>query len=263
MFYGAVVLFFLASYVAVLYALGYKYSFSENRFQRTGAIFLKSNESAKVFADDELVDSTSFLTNTLGIDGLLPGQYVIRLQKDGYSSWQKTVTVQEGLVTDFTKILLLPQDEEKLAQVMLEIEEIFSSVSGQVVFAPSPTPKPRRPSPSPNPSPAEPFYIKDGALWQSAEQEPLKLGDKVLGFSVSENENRILWWTRNELWVRWLEDTDYQPHKKQGDQELISRFASPIRQAGWFRDKDHVVVDSNGYRIVETDTRGGINIIKI
>jgi hypothetical protein len=65
--------------------------------------------------------------------------------------------------------------------------------------------------------------------------------------------------------VSWIRNTDYQPFRAEGDTELITRFSTSIVRAGWFRDNDHIVVDlgNAAYRILEADTRGGINIIKI
>src|SRR3989344_3355396 len=92
-FYSAVAVFLLLSYVVILYAQGYKYSFSEGKFQRTGAISLKSNTGAKVYLDDKLQGDTSFFGSAYSIDGLLPGTYRLSIQKDDHSQWQKVVSV--------------------------------------------------------------------------------------------------------------------------------------------------------------------------
>ena len=106
MFYSAAAIFALLSYVIILYAQGYKYSFSEAEFFRTGSIYVKANEDAKVYMDGKFLNSTSFFGNSYTISGLLPKQYMVRLQKDNYSSWQKKVVVEEGLVNDYSRILL-------------------------------------------------------------------------------------------------------------------------------------------------------------
>src|SRR5690606_1854661 len=103
LFYAAVALFFLASFVVIMYALGYKYSFSENRFFKTGALFLKSNTSAQVFLDDDHKGGTSFLGNNYRKEGLLPGQYDVRLEKPNHFTWRKVATVDEGLVSEFSQ----------------------------------------------------------------------------------------------------------------------------------------------------------------
>lgn len=275
LFYFAVIVFIGASYVAILYAQGYKYSAQEHRFIRTGAISLNANADAKVFVDDELSGTTSFLTNRFSVDGLLPGQYAIRLQRDNYSSWQKVPTVQEGFVTDFPKVLILPLDDESLAKLASEAAEIFASKPTPTPTPKAtPTPKPSvNPTATPSPTPIEPFVLKNKVLtWQpdgltGGEQggEPQELAKNVAGFMVSESNKKMAWWTfNNELYVMWLADTDYQPVKKKGDRELITRFATSINDIAWFRGDDQVILSfKTGYRIVEIDTRGGVNIIKI
>jgi len=245
LFYSAVAVFLILSYIIILYAQGYKYSFSENRFFKTGAVYLKVNTDADVYLNDKFLGNTSFFGNSYRIEGLLPGDYTIRVQKNDYSTWQKSADVNEGFVNEFSKILLLPKDEKGLEELDKEIALIF------------------KPSPSPMPTPSvEPFAIKKGVLSSTAEM-PEKLAENVKGFIVSKDKNKLAWWTANEVWVMWLNDANYQPYHKKGDKELITRFSTQIKKAAWFRDDDHLIVDSNGYKLLEIDTRGGINIIEI
>ena len=81
-FYSAVAVFLLLSYIVILYAQGYKYSFSENRFFRTGAVYLKADTSADVYLNDKLLGNTSFFNNSYRIEGLLPGRYVLKKGSD-------------------------------------------------------------------------------------------------------------------------------------------------------------------------------------
>jgi len=240
LFYSAAAVFLISSYVIILYAQGYKYSFSENRFFRTGAVYLKINTSADVYVDDKLLGNTSFFNNSYRIEGLLPGRYVLRIQQNDYSIWEKSVTVDEGFVSEFSKIILLSKNEGGLEQLDKEIAFIFSSIA----------------------SASQLFVLKKGILLTSAE-EPEKIAENVKGFALSKDNNKLAWWTANEIWVMWLNDASYQPYHKNGDKELITRFSTQIKKAAWFRDEDHLVVDSNGYKMLEIDTRGGINIVEI
>jgi hypothetical protein len=90
------------------------------------------------------------------------------------------------------------------------------------------------------------------------------VAERVLGFSPADDGDRVLWWTRNELWILWDRDVGQQPVRTAGERLLLSRWTIPIVRAAWFRDREHVVVDlgTSGYRIVETDTRGGVNSIR-
>ena len=93
--------------------------------------------------------------------------------------------------------------------------------------------------------------------------ETERLAYLVSGFEVSPDKKKLAWWNGNELWVIWLSDTDYQPYHKAEDKELITKFSFKIKSAVWFRDSDHVVVDSGGYKVVEIDKRGGLNVVEI
>ena len=270
-FWFAVSVFLAASYIIILYAQGYKFDFTSNGFVRTGAIAVSVNTDAKLYVDDRYIGQTSFLSHNAGQENLLPGTYNMRVLQDGYSSWHKTATVQQGLLTDFPKVLLLPTDENSTQALKDEI--IKSLALAHTLADPTPTPTPT-PSPTPRRTPkvsptplivnVDPFALQGQVLSRTDQTPAIKVADGVLGFQISPDGNRVLWYTRNEIWVLWLNNTDYQPFHAEGDKELITRFSTSIVKAAWFRDSDHITVDLGGiYRVLETDTRGGINIIKI
>ncbi|MDP2647701.1 MAG: hypothetical protein Q8P35_00435 [Candidatus Yanofskybacteria bacterium] len=275
LFLLAILLFIAASFIAVAYAQGYKYSFEDKEFVHTGAISLKTNTDAKIFFDDELHGSTSFIGSSYGIDRLLPGDYKLRLYREGFSPWEKSVAVQEGMRVDFPRILILATSEEETIKTIADIEQRFNRPNGLVLanaatIAPTPVPTATpqitgSPSPGASPSAVElpRFYIERNILYQTVDGKPEKIAENVSGFTVSDGNRKIAWWNSHIVWVMWLEDNGYQPHHKQGDVELLTRFAAPIERATWFDEQDHIVVDSNGYKIIEIDKRGGLNIIKI
>lgn len=263
----------LLSYVIILYAQGYKYSFSEGEFQRTGAIALKANTGAKVFLNDKLEGGTSFFNNSFSIDRLMPGRYKIAVQKDGHSGWYKNTTIEEGLVVDFPHILLLPEEGEEEQKLFEEVDLLFKELE-LVPTLKSPTTSKNKLSPSP--TPIKDLFVLDsktGKLYRNTDQNLEEIAQNVKGFRLSKNENKIAWWKANELWIMWLTDQNYQPFYKKGDRELITRFQIPIQNGTWFRGEDHIIleleqIDLKGrpysiYRVVEIDKRGGVNIIEL
>jgi len=265
LFYSAVAVFLLLSYVVILYAQGYKYSFKETKFLRTGAIALKANTAARVFLNSNLEGETSFFNNSFSVDRLLPGRYKITVQKDNYSSWSKNLTVEGGLVVDFSNILLLPEEGEEEQELFEEVRLLFKELE------PIATLKPTLISEITDGS----FVVdlKNQRLLRRIGGELEELAQNVGGFRLSKNKNKIAWWTNNEIWVMWLTDQNYQPfHKKEG-RELITRFQISIQNGTWFRGEDHLVleleqIDSKGrpysiYRVIETDKRNGVNIIEL
>ncbi|KKS01631.1 MAG: hypothetical protein UU54_C0002G0004 [Candidatus Yanofskybacteria bacterium GW2011_GWA2_41_22] len=266
-FYSAVTVFLALSYVISLYAQGYRYNFSERRFVRTGAIYLKVNTDADVFLNNKLIGRTTFLGNSYLINNLLPGLYDIRLSKNDFYQWQKKISVEEGLVNEFSRILLLSNNKENAELLKEEITKLLypKIAVPKVTLLPTGTIKP---SVSPEPVKIGRFFIKNKTLYKNLEPKAEKISDNVVGFSLSDDENKLIWWSANELWVLWLKDADYQPYKKENDRELITRFSAKIKTATWFRGGDHIVVDLGNaqervYNIVEIDKKGGINIVEI
>lgn len=265
MFWLAVVLFGVASWVTVRLAQGYTFDLRTNQFVRTGAIGVTVNTDAKVFLDDQLVDTASSFSHRVVRDRLVPGTYAVRLLKDGWSSWHKTTRVDAGLLVDFPSVLLLPTDEESQPELHQRIADALALARTIADATPLPTPSPRPRKPAPPQVSLGDFILRSNRLLLMNTASGSLVADGVLGMALADDTSRILWWTHNELSVLWLRNTDYQPFRAEGEHQLITRFAVPIVRAAWFTDRDHIVVDlgSGTYRIVETDTRGGINIIRI
>lgn len=256
LFWLAVVSFGVASWVVIKYAQGYVFDWRTGAFVRTGAIAVSVNTSATLFVDDIKSGDTSFLSNRTGRDRLLPGTYDARLVRDGYSAWRKTVQVSEGIVTDFPTVMILPIDDVSLPGLKLEAS-VSLSAARTLKNAP---PKMAKPAVT-----VGDFTLRGTQLLDMRVASGSVVAEQVLGMTETDNADRILWWTRNELWVMWLRNTDYQPFRTEGQKQAITRFSVPIMRASWFRDHDHIVVDigKQDYRIIETDTRGGVNIIKL
>src|SRR3989344_4386043 len=111
LFIWAVSLFVSISTLVLTFAFGFRYDFKNNVLTKTGSIVLKSNMETQIFIDDEPEGRTSFLNNTFSKKQLLPGKYTVKVQKDKHFSWQKEVEVKEGLVSDFSRIVLFSQSQ--------------------------------------------------------------------------------------------------------------------------------------------------------
>lgn len=258
LFLVAVLIFAIASYLAVRYAQGYVWDWDMGRFVRTGAISVSVNTDAKFFIDDELADGTSLIGHTAGKGHLAPGTYTLRLVKTGWSSWQKDAEVTDGLLTEFSKVMLLPTDDDSLLKLQ---EEAARALTMGHTLSEAPTPLAGEI--------AElrlgDFSLRGAMLTDFGQVASGSiLSTDVAGFAIADDNSRILWWTPHDLWVMWTRSTDYQPYRQDREQLIIAHWSAPILGAAWFRDRDHIIVDlgSAGYRVVETDTRGGLNVIR-
>ena len=268
-FYCATVLFLAAGYVVVLYAQGYRYSFQESRFIRTGAVSIKTNTQAHILVDGVVKDTTSFITNSASVGSLLPGQYTITVQKTGYSVWQKKITIQEGFVQDFPHVMILPQNGAERLAIQEQVQDLLypalpsPTPTPMTSVKPSKTPKPTPPTPSPTPDRSAPYYIDDGVLYVQGPTGPESVSAGVTSVVSSEDGKKLTWFKGSQVWLYWLADENEQPFHKQGDMSVIARFSHTVQAISWFRGSEHIAVDANGLKIFEIDVRGGQNIINL
>jgi len=139
-------LFLVIGAGAVFYSAGWRISArnceTENIWEcldieRTGAVFLETKQKGisisvneKIFKDKPGIIQTGTL-----IKNLFPGEYSVKIEKDGYKAWEKKVEVEPQLVSRLSGIILVPEKPD--AQEILIPEKIsdFSfSGKGDAVF---------------------------------------------------------------------------------------------------------------------------------
>lgn len=88
---------------AIFWARGFKPNLKKGGIERTGLIVASSTPTgAQVYLDDRLTSATD--TNIAFLD---PKKYKVKIQKDGYTTWEKEVEVRADLATEI-KALLFP-----------------------------------------------------------------------------------------------------------------------------------------------------------
>lgn len=96
-FLGA--LFFLVVPFLLLYATGYR--FEGIGVVRTGGIYVgASRAGAEIYINDVLVRETGTFRRAFFVQDLEPGTYTIRVVKDRYHTWEKTLPVYPHIVTE-------------------------------------------------------------------------------------------------------------------------------------------------------------------
>lgn len=108
-FYVLACVFFLLTPIIIGYALGYTFDFGRGAVQKTGSIFIKSkNTSISLFLDGAFIKETSFFPGGALLPEIVPGTHLLRIEKTGFSSWSKTITIEPALVTELRNIMLIP-----------------------------------------------------------------------------------------------------------------------------------------------------------
>lgn len=106
-FFTTLTLIVSTTTIIFLWAKGYTINRETKKVEKVGMISVKSlPDGARIFLDGNL----TLATNTT-LNNLKGGTYKIRVEKEGYSSWEKDIPVKEELVT-FVDIILIPRSVE-------------------------------------------------------------------------------------------------------------------------------------------------------
>ncbi|MFA5029237.1 MAG: PEGA domain-containing protein [Patescibacteria group bacterium] len=98
-----IVVFLLAAPAVILYTQGYRYNLKKSRVQKTGIFIISSlPRRANIYLNGEPFPNTT----PARLENILPGDYEVKLTKDGYHDWQKKLTVLENSTTFAEKIIL-------------------------------------------------------------------------------------------------------------------------------------------------------------
>ncbi len=99
-------------------------TFTDQGISATGTIRLNSptDDGVSVYLDEQIQRLTSNKT----IENVLPGKYLLRVQKEQYSSWEQEIEISAGLVTD-VDFRLFPDELQLTSLETKNISQLFFS----------------------------------------------------------------------------------------------------------------------------------------
>lgn len=125
LFYIFVLIFLTLTPAISFYASGYKLGSGLN-LQKTGILILDSEpSSAFIYIDGKIQQNfinkvmkseEGFITTPQKIKNLLPGEYNIKIDKDGYWPWEKKLTVKPGESTFAEDVILFRKNQPMLVE---------------------------------------------------------------------------------------------------------------------------------------------------
>jgi len=114
LFYSFVLIFVAVGIGVVFYSQGWRPIWQNNQlvFQKTGAIFIETNpKSVNIKINNKTFqDKSGLLQNGTLISHLVPKNYKIEIEKNGYYPWEKNLSVKSGLVSETGKVILIPKE---------------------------------------------------------------------------------------------------------------------------------------------------------
>lgn len=281
---GSFLVFFVLSYLIILYAFGYQFDFKNLKWIETGGLLIRANmEGVKVYIDGQLKGKTSFLSNTFVEKNLLPGKYDLKFKKDGFSILNKTVEIKSGEASQLANLYLTEAEEingfiknskpikenlnyfinktdgllyqklenekiEKISSESVYIKNFGLRILEENIYLTSRDPK----------APGV-FLLDSKGQW--AEIYSLPANDLIL----SPDNKKLAIVGLNEITVFWLKDDNEPPYFRKDRQELILRIREKIKEAFWFKTGWHLVylTESGKTYFVEVDGTGGRNEVRI
>lgn len=111
--------FLVIGVITIIYVQGNVIDIKEGEIISTGSIRINSNTSGfKVYLNNE-----ESLVNDSQVNSIKPGEYVLRVEKEGYSSFETIIEVTEGLITS-TNVQLFPEDVSTSSAISSNVSKI-------------------------------------------------------------------------------------------------------------------------------------------
>jgi len=134
LFFICLFLFFLITPFIILYSQGYRIDWDSKKIIKTGGFYFKVwPEGAQVFIDGKFQKKTGFLSGSAYINNLVPKEYKVEIEKEGFQTWQKNLETKEDLVTKSESIILIPANP-KYINLAQNIDSVFFSPDGKKII---------------------------------------------------------------------------------------------------------------------------------
>ena len=122
-FYALIVIFLILVFFIIPYSNGWRFDFSTFSFVRLGGLYLNVEPTEFSVRVDKLTFEikSSFMKSGLLIANLFPKTYHVSIQKNGYQSWNKNLTIKPSIVTQvYPIILILEKKSEELLETKVK-----------------------------------------------------------------------------------------------------------------------------------------------
>jgi len=229
--------FIILAPIVVFYSLGYKFNIDLKRFQKTGAISVKTfPKDASVYLDgDKFCESTPCT-----LRDLLPKIYTVDLEKNGFYSYKISVDVKPSFVSDIDVNLVPKMRNVKKLKIGLNIRKFFivpHLFSKEIVaFADKGV-----------------YYINDD-FSNAREIVPLDISgaeiDAIKG--LREEKNKLVFWNNNNVWFVSVAKGEFSDRNRSA--ELVYSTKEYIKDV-FFALKERYLIVHDGMKIAALDVR--------
>ena len=130
LFFFLLLVFFVVGPYMIMYSQGYRFDLSKMKLLATGGIYVKTNPGdASIYIDNKYQNRTAGFSRDLLTQNLLPKSHKIKIEKDGYHSWEKTLEVKEKLVSE-AKYVILFENEIPFTKIDDDVKSFYPFPDG-------------------------------------------------------------------------------------------------------------------------------------
>lgn len=132
------IVMFAGTTATVLFlTFGYRWSVDRGIFIYTGSATIKTNpRDVDIFLDGERVPDgmLNIINQSVHVAGIRPGEHFLRVEAEGFKSWEKKIAVESGISTEFWNIILPRQEYARETISTDRYEKAFPSPDGATIF---------------------------------------------------------------------------------------------------------------------------------
>lgn len=261
LFWASVLLFFVAIMPIILYSFGYRFSLETHSIQRAGGLSIASTPSTgtNIYINGALEKQTTFLSRDLFLQGLTPHTYSVRIEKEGYYTWEKSVTVNPERVTEIRALLVKQNPDNGTILLRGDYRSITEDDNDQknIIITDS-RGKKRFFSIDKKEFIQTPIYTATSTPVLSSRAAALITEKNPTGFKYDSSGERVVWWKDASLLVTWLRGEDFLPLYTDASTILLFEGDYGIREAQFYPGQDAVIAAyANQLVVIELDGRGG------
>ncbi len=125
--------FIIGTPILILYASGYRLGETFKLFPTGGLYIATAQSGIEIYVDDELTHQTSLFQKNVLIQNLKPREYRVRIYKNGYQEWTKTLEVFPEIVMEaYTFMLPTEIDIKEILPTILETSETTTTTTSKL-----------------------------------------------------------------------------------------------------------------------------------
>jgi len=248
----------------ILYALGFRIAPDSWELVQAGGLSIASTPSTgtRIYVDGKLERETTIFSRRLFLQGLTPRRYTIRIEKEDYFPWQKVLMVDPERVADAHALLIKDSPEGATLTQGDYASFAFSDITESIITLQNTKKKETFYLLADERVIPKPFNIGTTTPQLSDTAQAFIKEQNIKDFDYDPSLERVVWWDKTHVWVRWLRGDEFLPLYTNEPETLIyASNESPVREARFYPFQEAVLIaSSNAVMVVELDGRDKRNI---